>query len=318
VKCISPLKAGFDSQGNIIYNSKKMSPELVPFEFPCRKCLACRLNIGREKAVRAMHEAQMHENNIFLTLTYSEEHLESPRLVYKHFQDFMKRLREHVTREAHTKEARDERYISYMVTGEYGDKTKRPHWHAILFNYRPEDSEKHYITDLGHTVWRSDFINKLWGKGHTEFGDVTLESAGYVARYAAKKLTHGKDEDHDYHPIHKTSAKRAIGRSWIEKYYKHTFAHGFVVLPNGEKCRIPRYYTDWLKKYKFDDYIEYVNGTRDKITKLAEKKARKEEMEYLTTMFNKGVNGYKVQTKAKVKETILKQKFKKLQEYVKL
>ena len=73
-----------------------------------------------------------------------------------------------------------------------------------------------------------------------EFGSVTLESAGYVARYAAKKLAHGKDDEHDYHPIHRTSCKRAIGRSWIEKYYQHTFDHGLVVLPNGQKSKIPR------------------------------------------------------------------------------
>ena len=133
MRCIRPLKASQNSDGDIVYTSRKSEPGLVGFEFECRKCLACRLNIAREKAVRAVHEAKMHSDNIFLTLTYDEAHLASDRLIYEDFQLFMKRLRE--------KENRDkEQKITYMVTGEYGDKNKRPHWHALIFNYRPQRS----------------------------------------------------------------------------------------------------------------------------------------------------------------------------------
>jgi len=107
-----------------------------------------------------------------------------------------------------------------MVTGEYGDKTKCLHWHAIIFNYCLSDDKKKYTTDDNQQVYSSEDLNSLWGKGQTEFGSVTLESAGYVARYAAKKLFYGKDQDHNYHPIHKTSFQNAIGKTWIEKYYK--------------------------------------------------------------------------------------------------
>ena len=41
-----------------------------------------------------MHEASMHMFNSFVTLTYDDDHLpEYNSLNYKHFQDFMKRLR---------------------------------------------------------------------------------------------------------------------------------------------------------------------------------------------------------------------------------
>lgn len=312
MRCINPLKASLDINGDITHSSKRAMPGLQAFEFECRKCLPCRLNIAREKAIRCIHESRMHENNIFLTLTYSEPNLLSDRLIYEDFQLFMKKLR-HTTSEK----------ITYMVTGEYGDKNKRPHWHAIIFNYMPPDATYHYTTDLGHRILKSALIDDLWAKNDpnikpNEIGSVTMDSAGYVARYAAKKLTHGKDQDHNYHPIHKTSSARAIGRSWIEKYWKHTFANGFVTLPNGQISKIPRYYTDWLKKHKPDEYIKYVTGKRLEIQKLAERSARKEELEYLSNVITyKGGCKYPT-TRAKVKETILQSKFKQLQEHLKL
>lgn len=323
MKCIRPIKASQNSNGDLVYNIKKAIPGLVPWEFPCRKCLACRLNIAREKAIRASHEAKMHEDNIFLTLTYDDDHLDDPKLNYLDFQLFMKRLREKVTRNVTDKELKDKLYIPYMVTGEYGEKTKRKHWHALLFNYRPDDAKLQYQNKLGDLLFTSETLSKLWGKGFCNFGAITMESANYVARYAAKKLVHGKDEEHDWHPIHKISSKHAIGKKWIEKHWEHTFAHGYIVLPNGEKASIPRYYVDWLKKHREHDYIKYITTVREKAIKKAEKQARKEEIEYLSSCLDRASrwnNGeYKPPiTKTKVKLTILESKFKKLQEHLKL
>jgi len=313
MNCINPLKATHNNSGDLTFSSTKGVPGLVGFELPCRKCLACRLNLAREKAVRCYHEAQMNEENIFLTLTYDEESLKSPRLDYRDFQLFMKSLRE-----------KENRYlaipkkINYMVTGEYGELNKRPHWHAIIFNYRPSDAKVKTESERGDTTWTSEIINQLWKKGRHDFGSVTLDSANYVARYAAKKLIHGQDEEHDYHPIHKTSSRYGIGRSWIEKYYKHTFENGFVVLPNGQKSKIPRYYVDWCKKNQPQVYIQYLIGVRFPLQEVAEKKQRKEELDHLSTIMNyKGGANYPL-TRNQVKHTILKSKFKKLQENLKL
>jgi hypothetical protein len=316
MRCIRPLKASFDRAGDITYSSKKSIPGLVPLEFECRKCLPCRLNIAREKAIRATHEAKMHEDSLFLTLTYDEEHLTSDKLVYEDFQKFMKSLRERETRGL-SKEAAKKKYISYMVTGEYGDKNKRPHWHALIFNYWPDDAQLDRTTDLDHKVWRSATIDALWKRGRTEFGTVTLDSANYVARYAAKKLVHGNDQEHDYHPIHKTSSQHAIGKRWIERYYKHTFQNGFVVLPNGQISKIPRYYVDWCKKEQPELWKYYQENVLPKIIKDSEKRQRKEEMEWLSQYMNTKDGNIPIKRK-NVKETILKQKFKRLQENLKL
>lgn len=320
MQCIKPIKAGFDRTGNIVYKSHLADPGQVPFAFKCRKCLPCRLEIGREKGIRCYHESQMHKDNIFLTLTYAPEHLKDPKLNYFDFQLFMKSLRELRTRDITDPELRKKFKISYMVTGEYGELNKRPHWHAIIFNYRPSDSEYKYTTDHGDTVWKSAEIDSLWKKGSSEFGSVTLDSASYVARYSAKKLVHGNDQDHDFHPLHKTSSKNAIGRSWIEKYYLHTFQNGFVVLPNGQTSKIPRYYVDWAKKHQPDIYNYYVTHVQPKIIAQAIDTQQKEERIFFENLWARNAN-LPIETpltRSKVKETILKNKFKRLQEYLKL
>lgn len=318
MRCISPLKASHNRTGDLTYRSRQAMKGLIGIQFECRKCLPCRLNIAREKAVRAVHEAKMHQSNIFLTLTYSDAALTSPRLNYSHFQLFMKSLRERITRDVTNTETIDRLYVPYMVTGEYGDKTKRPHWHAILFNYAPEDSKYHYSSDRGDKVYTSKLLQDLWGNGNIEFGSVTMDSAGYVARYSAKKLVHGKDQDHDYHPIHKTSSRRAIGRSWIEKYFEHPFNHGYVILPDGTHSKIPRYYVDWAKQYKPNLWEHYVTKILPKIIESSQEKIKREEIEYISEQMNyRGGRGYPL-TRSKVEETILKQKFKRLQELLKL
>lgn len=308
MRCIRPIKCSQAIDGTITYSQKSAIPGLIGWEFPCRKCLPCRLNIAREKAIRAYHEAQMHEDNIFLTLTYDDEHLESPRLIKQHIIDFNKDLRNHLGNSPDHK-------IKIMYTGEYGEEKKRPHWHSLIFNYRPKDSEFKYSTKRGDRVFTSATIEKIWNRGATEFGDVTLDSASYVARYAAKKLVHGKDQDHDYHPIHQTP-KSGLGKTWIEKYHKQTFELGYVRLPNGSKAAIPRYYIDWCKKKHPSLYYHYVTQVLPPIIENAEFMQRKEEFEFLKNVFEK--DQLWPLPRAQVKHTILKQKFKKLQENLKL
>lgn len=314
MRCIRPIKATQDRDGDVVYTSRLGAPGLVGFELPCRKCLPCRIAIGREKAIRCWHESKCHEDNIFLTLTYDDDHCPNG-LEYSHFQKFMKDLRERLSRDVRCK---DESYISFMVTGEFGEKTKRPHWHAILFNYKPEDAVSSYATEMGEEVFTSKFVDELWGRGFCNFGSVTMDSASYVARYAAKKLVHGKDDEHEFHPVHKTSKGRPIGRSWIEKNWRFTFENGFVVLPNGEKASIPRYYCDWFKRTHPVEYGVYVSTVRHEMCLRAEASARKEELEFLSSIMSYLPEGGYPFRRVDVKERILKSKFKRLQERLRL
>lgn len=308
MQCIRPIKAAYAADYTITFTPKKFNKELDSFEFPCRKCLPCRLNTAREKAIRCYHESQTHPDNIFLTLTYSPENLKSPKLQYEDFQLFMKRLRKHIA----------PRKIGFMVTGEYGELNKRPHWHAIIFNFCPSDSKFDRTTETGEKVYVSELINNLWKLGKTEFGSVTLDSASYVARYAAKKLVHGKDQDHDFHPIHRTSSQHSIGKKWIEKYCHETFRDGYIVLPNGTQSKIPRYYSDWYRENHPEKYLHYVTEIRPEIIKKAKETQERDEKIFLKTLSEYQGGTKYPKTQSQVKLTILKQKFKRLQEMLKL
>lgn len=321
MRCLSPRTVGFLDDGKTIsWSQKYYSKEYATFQLPCSKCIECRLEYARQWAVRCVHEAKMHQDNCFITLTYADEHLKSSKLQYIDFQLFAKRLRKKIHKEA-KKQGYDpeEKKISIFVTGEYGDKTKRPHWHAIIFNWRPTDTVHLYTNERGDQVYSSNTLNELWPHGRTELGSVTFESAGYVARYAAKKLVHGADQDHDYQPISKKSSKNAIGKRFLEKHYKDIFNYGEVILDNGTKSTIPRYYEKWLQKNHPQEWIDYVTKLKAQRLRAAEEK--KQYIENKTNAINdkrllNGKRSFQI-TRQAVRKKIIEQKFKQLQKHLK-
>ena len=96
---------------------------------PCGQCYACRLNKSRDWATRCVLEAKMHDKNCFITLTYNDDNLPQDLSLHKEdFVKFMKRLRKNTGEK-----------IRFYMAGEYGSLYQRPHYHACLFGYRPDD-----------------------------------------------------------------------------------------------------------------------------------------------------------------------------------
>lgn len=309
MRCTSPRTVGFQADGKTLcWNSRQYCKEYATFELPCGKCIECRLEYARQWAIRCVHEAQMHERNCFITLTYSDEKMTSNKLVYPDFQKFMKRLRKS-----------QDAPIGMFVTGEYGEHTKRPHWHAIIFNWSPTDSKPKYQTVRGDQVYSSDQLTKLWGYGIAEYGSVTFESAGYCARYAAKKLVHGKDNEHDYLPISKKSSKNAIGKKWLEKFWPDVFNGGRTVLRDGTETAIPRYYEKWFKKEHPDLWTAYVTEKKQEIIQLAGERSEKDKKAFEEAVTQRrNLQRSMPLTKNQVRKIIQDQKFKILQENLKL
>jgi len=323
MRCLSPRTVGFKADGKTIsWSQKQYSKEFATFQLPCGQCLECRLEYARQWAVRCVHEAKVHDKNAFITLTYSDENLKSPKLEYRDFQLFMKKLRK-VQNEP----------IGYFVTGEYGDKTKRPHWHAILFNYDFPDNKALRTNERGDRVYTSETLNKIWSHGMAEIGSVTFESAGYCARYAAKKLCHGKDSDHDYHPISKKSSKHAIGKKYLEKFWPDIFRYGYIILPDGQQCSIPRYYEKWFENkekkemlpngtYPIDAVFarerwRYVTETKQRKIEEASSKSFTQQLEHLEANSSRGLKGHQ-RTRNQARRAITESKFKQLQSKLKL
>ena len=172
----------------------------LPLEIPCGQCIGCRLERSRQWAIRISHEASLHEHNSFITLTYNNENLPKDlSLDVTHFQKFLKRLR------AHTEDPDSDLYPNilsqskkprFFHCGEYGEKFARPHYHACMFDLDFAD-QKHWKTINGNKHYTSETLEKIWPFGFSTIGDVTFESAAYVARYVTKKIT-GKNALHHY------------------------------------------------------------------------------------------------------------------------
>lgn len=209
-------------------------------ELPCGQCVGCRLERARQWAVRCVHEAQMHEENSFVTLTYDDDHLPLDRSLHlSDFQNFMKRLRKSIA----------PKRVRFYHCGEYGEEFGRPHYHALLFGYASPD-RKFFSERGGHRVFTSDSLSKLWPFGFSVEGDVSFESANYVARYVLKKVTGEKAADHygSLRPEYTTMSRRpGIGATWFQKYKNDVYPRDRVVV-RGVLSRPPRFYDSLLAR----------------------------------------------------------------------
>lgn len=331
MRCKKPRTVGFQTDGkSIAWSQKQYSKEYPTFQLPCGKCISCRLEYSRQWAVRATHEASIHSDNCFITLTYDQKFITNYRLNYTHFQNFMQSLRDYVRSDCKSKNIPFSE-IGFMVCGEYGEQNKRPHWHACIFGWKPSDAEYKYSSDLGDKIYTSELLgpknktqveddkNRLWNYGIAEFGSVTFKSAGYIARYSTKKLTHGNDNDHDYNPIFKTSRKYAIGKRWLQKYWSDVFNHGKIILrkPDGSviKCGVPRYYEKWLRENHLDDYVRYLTDVKYPLLNTINEK----EKQNAKTHFYNNFGNPLTLTRAEVENQVLEDKRKRiLNKYLKL
>ena len=97
----------------------------------------------------------------------------------------------------------------------------------------------------GVRLYRSADLESLWPYGFSTIGDVTFESAAYVARYVLKKVTGNEAAEH-YHgriPEYVTmSRKPGIAYNWFRRYQSDVYPNDFVVIRGGVKCKPPRYY----------------------------------------------------------------------------
>lgn len=314
MRCLDPRNVGFMADGKTIcWSQKKASKQFASFQLPCGQCIECRLEYARMWAVRCVHESKMHDDNSFITLTYSDKHLRSPWLIYEDFQLFIERLRYHNP----TIE------IPFKVTGEYGEQTKRPHWHALLFNYRPKDLIPMYKNDNGDQLYRSASLDEIWGKNNpdekpTEVGQINFKSAGYVMRYAAKKLVHGHDKHHPYQPISKGSSKYAIGKSFLEAHRRDIFGQGKCILEGGATCGVPRYYEKWLLKHYPSEWEAYVTRIKlPQIEKATNKAEEEKRDEWKLNDKRRALNKTHVITKTQIRKILIDDRFERLQKHLK-
>lgn len=208
----------------------------------CGQCVGCRLRRSAEWAARCYHEASLYDKNCFITLTYNDQHLPADRsLDVREFQLFMKRLRKKFGPN-----------IRFYHCGEYGEKLRRPHYHACLFNFDFPDKVL-WKESNGNNLYVSEALSELWPFGFSTIGDVTFESAAYVARYIMKKINGDLAKDHyewvdvdgvihSLKPEYTTMSRRpGIGKGWFDQFHSDVYPSDFVVV-NGRKMNPPKFY----------------------------------------------------------------------------
>lgn len=223
---------------------------------PCGQCIGCRLEYSRQWAVRAIHEARLHDKNCFLTLTFDNEHLPSDQSIHvEDVQKFLKRLRKAI---APAK-------VRYMACGEYGTKLGRPHYHLLVFGYDFPDKVIR-TKRLDHIYYTSPLLSRLWPFGYHIIGDVSFESAAYVARYILKKQKGLDEEAYKKHygernrEFMTVSRRPGIAHDWIAQYKDDVYSRDDIVIRGKKHCRPPRYY---------DNYLELVNPVQYELVKHA-------------------------------------------------
>lgn len=237
---------------------------------PCGQCIGCRIRQREDWTTRIELEARDYpkEEVWFITLTYDDDHVpgmivktgeimrkvqyvwkpgekrpESVQtLLYTDVQKFLKRLR---------KTYRGK--IRYFVAGEYGEQTARPHYHMILYGWRPTDLKNLYkIHHNGY--YTSKWLANLWGMGQIQIAQAVPETYRYVAGYVTKKMYEidGKKENEYYElgqqkPFACMSLKPGLGDNYYQEHKAEIWKQGYIQCTNGKHAQIPRYYEKMME-----------------------------------------------------------------------
>lgn len=217
--CVYPLDAWRSAKCNesgkrgIVFNPREGFTD-QHLQIPCGKCIGCSTDRAKSWAVRMYHESTQHDQNSFITLTYSE----APKALDKrHLQLFFKRLRKLYP-------------LRYFACGEYGSNTRRPHYHAVIFG---QDFLAGAI-QLNDNLYTHPTVEKVWGHGFVSMGAVTIQSCAYVAGYVQKKVG-------DPDTFNLMSRRPGIGHNWIDQH-KGDLERTEVVVIDGKESPVPKSY----------------------------------------------------------------------------
>lgn len=225
-------------------------------KYACGKCPNCLKRRVDHWAFRISYHARFVKHIYFVTLTYETGIDVTPNglftLTPDHFRNYMKRIRKDMGQNKNTPENEK---VKYIVTGEYGAKRKRPHFHAIILNVPIEQLQKH------------------WQYGIVDIRPFNLSRTAYVFKYTQKgnkrrKLEHSRD---DRVPEY-VNFSQGLGQMWLTdkhiRYHKENIANPTITLPTGERISIPRYYknkmfTDEERQRIADQMMELANKEYD-------------------------------------------------------
>lgn len=197
---------------------------------PCGKCPECMKRRVSAWSFRLMQEDKISSTAHFVTLTYNTEHVPLSRngymtLAKRDVQLFLKRLRFDISKKY------PDVKIKYYLAGEYGGRTMRPHYHAIMFN-----------------VPNLDLIENTWQLGSVHYGEVSVASVGYTLKYInkAKKIPSHRNDDRiaEFALMSKGLGANYLSPAIIDYHHADLLNHACLTIEDGKKVSMPRYYKE--------------------------------------------------------------------------
>lgn len=250
------------------------------FWVPCGKCNFCLQTRRNDWAFRLTEELKAAQTGHFITLTYDNKHLPmlweddvpyDMTLDKEHLSTFHQTIKRDQQRLLGKKGYLEWGKIRFYSVGEYGTRTKRPHYHTVIYNVYPEMIKR--LLD-----------GYYWDKGMVHVGTVTPESCAYVAKYVI-------DREHD-HPEGKQkefatmSRNPGLGHNYLEEngaWHREQTEYDYTnfriyAIRNGKKVSLPRYYKDRIFKVAEEGKEELL---ADALTKYYDELSVKFENDYI-------------------------------------
>ena len=288
--CMSPLKIYWDKvEHKFQFNSK--NPDLWHYAIvPCGRCPDCKKKWRTQLAQRVRYELSKYSYNevCFLTLTVNDDKLQevfpNGSLDHGYFQKFMKRLRRRL--EYHGFKGK----IKYLVSGEYGEKEGRPHFHIILFGWKPADMRYRGKSKKGYKTYKSDLLEEIWGAGFVDVGDVDPHSAPYMVKYICKFSEISSDEfivnGKNVRKPYIVYPKKILGIDYFLDNIEQILSNGYVLDTRGKKVGIPRSFLKYCDKCDDDPYImllyqQYQERVKESIVETNKELMCKYDLHYL-------------------------------------
>jgi hypothetical protein len=228
-------------------NPFRLTEENGGHQVPCGKCYNCKRRRTSSWSVRLVKEGERSTSAHFLTLTYNTETVPITdngfmSLDKTDLQKFFKRLRKW-----HGKNTTP---LKYYAVGEYGGKTKRPHYHIVIFN-----------ADLNHfeRSWSLD----LKPLGQIHIGTITEASIGYTLKYICKDsqipLHKNDDRQKEFALMSKGLGSNYLTEKMVQWHKNNLENRVYIPLKDGKKAPMPRYYKQKMYDESEMERIAYQN-----------------------------------------------------------
>lgn len=225
--------------------------------FSCGCCPECLSKKARIWVLRAVMESRVNIG-MMITLTYDSYKIiqtleENPvdtsiTVSKKHLQNFFKRLRARFP----------DKKIKYIAAAEYGKKTHRAHYHAIVFGLQFNDLVFLKQSKRGNAIFSSKTLTETWSHGicTVDCTNIGPAVARYCTKYAAKDC--GIDDTF-------MLFSHGIGEEELRRRFT---GNPYVI--DGQQYAIPRTVWQWyisdkykiappkyLNRPKVDDYYNF-------------------------------------------------------------